>query len=158
MRLTKQFLAVFSLALSAACSAGAPMSDEAEIAGMLKTFLAGVDTREAHDRFWADDLIYTSSAGTRTDKSSIMAGFDAPADEADGAEQAGPSYGSENVVIKVHGDFAVIAFELVANMPASGETQAVTMRYLNTGTFLKRAGVWQVIAWQATKKALATAP
>ena len=116
--------------------------DEADLRMLLDDFLAGVSEAETHDRFWADDLIYTSSAGTRTSKAEIMKGFD----DEDADEEAGPSYGAEDVRIQLYGTTAVVAFRLVASAD-----DAETQQYLNTGTFLKRDGIWQVVAWQATK-------
>src|ERR1700688_358407 len=48
--------------------------DAAELTKLLKDFLAGASRNDAamHDRFWADDLIYTSSAGRRMGKADIM--------------------------------------------------------------------------------------
>ena len=121
----------------------ASADDRAVLATMLDNFLAGVEQAQVHDAFWAEDLVYTSSRGTRTNKAGIMASFDTPAQEG-GA--SGPEYTAENVDIRVYGETAVVAFTLVAH---SGTE---TSYYLNTGTFLKRQGVWQVVAWQATVK------
>ena len=55
--------------------------DTEDLTHLLNEFLAGVSEADTHDRFWADDLIYTSSNGTRTNKAEIMSGFDAPEDE-----------------------------------------------------------------------------
>ena len=55
-------------------SASVLASDETNIAKMLDEFLAGasVGSVEAHKRFWADELVYTSSAGARTNKAEIL--------------------------------------------------------------------------------------
>ena len=45
---------------------------------------------------------------------------------------------------------AVVAFRLVARTEHS-DGKVETDHYRNTGTFLRRNGKWQVIAWQATK-------
>ena len=41
--------------------------DSSEITRLLKNFLAGASRNDAamHDRFWAEDLIYTGSSGRR---------------------------------------------------------------------------------------------
>ena len=120
-------------------------ADADDLTAMLHDFLSGVDTAEAHDRFWADDLVYTSSSGTRTDKAEIMAGFSDT--QGEGSSDAGPEYGAEDVLINIYGTTtAVVAFRLVANNP-----DASVQNYLNTGTFVKRNGTWQVVAWQATR-------
>jgi len=122
-------------------------TDAEELTQMLHDFLAGVTKAETHDRFWADDLIYTSSRGTRTTKADIMSGF-AESDEGEGGEP-GPVFSAEDIQIHVYGDAAVVAFRLVATPPAGAEELGV-QNYLNTGTFLKRNGIWQAVAWQAT--------
>jgi hypothetical protein len=116
--------------------------DATTIAAILDDFLAGVNDAETHQRFWADDLIYTSSSGTRTNKAEIMQGFSDPA----GAD-AGTRYSAEDVRIQLYGTTAIVAFRLVA----SSEGDAMTQEYLNTGTFLYRNGLWQAVAWQATR-------
>jgi hypothetical protein len=55
--------------------------DAADLTRMLNEFLAGASINDAaaHDRFWAEDLIYTGSSGERIGKADIMSGFSAPA-------------------------------------------------------------------------------
>ncbi len=115
----------------------------ADLKQLLNQFLAGVTDADTHNRFWAEDLIYTSSRGTRTTKAEIMAGFDVTVVQAD---DGGPSYTAEDVQIQVYDDTAVVAFRLVATPPDGTQSQ----EYLNTGTFLRRDGKWQAVAWQAT--------
>src|SRR5919109_4386845 len=45
-----------------------------ELTNLLKEFLAGASRNDAatHDRFWAEDLIYTGSSGRRIGKADIM--------------------------------------------------------------------------------------
>ena len=119
---------------------------------MLHEFLAGASVGDvsAHDTFWSDDLIYTSSNGTRTDKATILDGMSQAADAAE-AEDSGPSviYTAEDVQIDVYGTTAVVAFKLVGTPQDDGD--AAINYYFNTGTFLKRDGAWSVVAWQATR-------
>jgi len=119
--------------------------DVEEITAMLHTFLAGAGDADVHERFWADDLVYTSSNGTRFGKRDITARF--ATEEADDAED-GPTvaYTGEDVNVQVFGTTAVVTFRLVGT-PGDGSTVS---RYFNTGTFLKRNGEWRVVAWQAT--------
>lgn len=140
---------VFSIAALVAQSATA--SDADELTSMLQDFLANSDKAAAHTSFWADDLVYSSSAGLRFGKADIMSGFESVGDDDDGSEDA-PSmvYSGEEVDVRLYGDTAVIAFKLVGR-PTNEEAGADVMYYYNTGTFLKRDGVWQVVAWQATK-------
>ena len=135
-------------ALLCVWSIGGWAGDVEDLASLLDDFLAHADEAPAHERFWADDLVYTSSAGTRTNKADILASFQVP----DPAEQRtnGPEYRAEDVDIRLYGDTAVVAFRLVG--AARDDTgKMVEQHYFNTGTFLKRDGSWRAIAWQATK-------
>ena len=55
-----------------ACSA-ATAADEEDLHRLLDEFLANADRVEMHEAFWADELVYTSSDGTRTNKQAIVA-------------------------------------------------------------------------------------
>ena len=133
--------------------------DTAELTRMLNEFLAGasVDDAAAHDRFWAEDLIYTSSSGERISKADIMSGLSAPSPASEEGGQAGKAatvYTAEDIRIHQYGDTAIVAFKLVGTTSAAGENTAAApevLYYYNTGTFLRRDGVWQVVAWQATR-------
>jgi len=123
--------------------------DADEILGMLDEFLANAYTASAHERFWADDLVYTSSRGTRTTKAEIMDSFEGAEDDVE--SEPGPVYSADEVQLKWYGDTAVVAFKLVG----TPQDDAPVEYYFNTGTFLKRDGEWRVVAWQATKIPLA---
>src|SRR5690242_3043880 len=49
--------------------------DAVELTRLLREFLEGASRNDlaAHNRFWADDLIYTSSSGRRLGKAEIIA-------------------------------------------------------------------------------------
>lgn len=121
---------------------------KAELEQLLDDFLQGasVNNAEMHDLFWAEDLIYTSSAGERTTKEEIMSSFDA--DQSSGSE-SDPQYGYEELQIHVYDDAAVVAFQLVGTVETAGTQEF--MRYYNTGTFMYRNNQWQAVAWQATR-------
>ena len=124
---------------------------------LLDDFLANAGAASAHERFWAEDLVYTSSDGTRRNKAEILAGMQEaeggpagePAEEL--ADTAAPTYSAEDVDIRVYGTTAVVAFRLVI-VPPSGSGEE-TRYNLNTGTFLKRNGMWKAVAWQSTRGA-----
>ncbi len=122
---------------------------QSALAAMLDTFLAGASAGEpaAHERFWADDLVYTSSNGTRTNKAAILES--ARAGAATQPETPPVVYTAEDVDIRVYGDAAVVAFRLVATPNGDGDAKVQT--YFNTGTFLERDGEWRAVAWQATR-------
>lgn len=123
--------------------------DAPELTRMLNEFLAGAGGSDpaVHDRFWADDVIYTRSAGVRTTKAEIMKGLSSAA-----APKSGDPvtvYTAEDVLIRQYGDMAIVAFRLVSNTTRADGTRTVGNN-LNTGVFLKRKGKWQVVAWQST--------
>ena len=122
--------------------------DAEDLESLLAEFLATSDQREAHVRFWSDDLIYTSSGGTRFGKDAILESFD---NESEDANDAPPAvvYSGDQVTIRIYGDMAVVAFRLVGT-PTDKDHSADVMYYFNTGTFQKRGGIWKAVAWQAT--------
>lgn len=127
-----------------------------QLTDMLNQFLAGASSNDAaaHERFWADDLIYTSSAGKRMTKADIMKSVTAPPSPGD--EQPTILYTAEQIIIHPYGNMAVVAFQLVgtsSEMGKDGSSTPKVSNFLNTGTFLQRDGVWQVVAWQATHMA-----
>jgi hypothetical protein len=137
------------LLVSLACVSSAQTAkDASELTRLLNEFLAGASRNDAvvHERFWADDLIYTRSAGVRINKAELMRGVrGAPARKADDPMT---TYTAEDIRIQQYGDTAVVAFRLVATMQKSATTEV--SNYLNTGTFVKRKGIWQAVAWQST--------
>ena len=144
-----RFIKAMLLVSIALTSQTAVASDVDELAGMLQEFLANSDKAAAHDRFWAEELVYSSSAGLRFGKADIMSGFDGASEEESGAPPA-IVYSGQEVDVRLYGDTAIVAFKLVGTPTDEGSGVDV-MYYYNTGTFLKRGGVWKVIAWQATK-------
>ena len=123
--------------------------DSAALTQLLKDFLEGASRSDAnvHDRFWAPDLIYTRSAGVRVGKADIMRDLrSAPPRK---PEDPTTTYTAEDIRIQQYRDVAIVAFRLVGTTDRSGQTEVIN--YLNTGTFLKRNGTWQVVSWQSTK-------
>lgn len=137
----------FLMGLLASLSMLSLADDKADLGSMLDAFLVGAGTNSVtqHDNFWAEDLIYTSSSGSRFGKSVIMDGLNEP-EEVGGAHV---SYRAEDVDIRVFDTTAIVAFKLVGEETLAGKTDVST--YFNTGTFLKRQGRWQAVAWQATR-------
>ena len=122
--------------------------DAPKLTRLLNEFLTGASKNDpaVHDRFWADDLIYTRSGGVRTNKAEIMNGLkNAPLKKPDDPVVV---YTAEDVRIQQYGDTAIVAFRLVATTKKEDTTEV--SNYLNTGTFLKRKGIWQAVAWQST--------
>jgi hypothetical protein len=124
-------------------------ADAGELTSLLKEFLAGASRNDAamHDRFWAEDVIYTGSGGRRRGKAEIMRDVHSAA-----APRAGDpttAYSAEDIRIQQYGKTAVVAFRLVGTTERNGRTEVAN--FLNSGTFLKRKGKWQVVNWQATR-------
>ena len=120
---------------------------EQEIRELLDNFLYGasVGDMKAHDRFWAEDLIYTSSSGERYGKDLIMNGFE------EGQtinEQPPVMYSAEDVVIRLYGNTAVLTFTLVAD--PQDDPNEPNSYYYNSGVLTRIGAQWKVINWQAT--------
>ena len=140
------FLLMLTLAVPAPLASA---RDAAALTALLNEFLAGASRNDAavHDRFWADDLIYTGSSGRRVGKADIMKDVRSAPPPAPGEPQ--PVFTAEDVRIQQYGNAALVAFRLVATTARAESTQVA--RYLNSGMFVKRGGRWQVVGWQATK-------
>ena len=118
-----------------------------ELTRLLNEFLSATSDPAMHDRFWADDLIYTRSAGRRVSKADILRDVrSAPAPNPGDPKSV---YTAEDVRIQQYGDTAIVAFQLVGTTNTEGVAQVA--RFLNSGTFVKRNGKWQAVNWQATR-------
>jgi ketosteroid isomerase-like protein len=146
----KRILLSFLLLLSISAHSAPPSPEVVELSKLLHDFLAGASKSDIamHDRFWADELIYTSALGRRKGKADIMSELRAEPAAAPKPEEGTTVYTAEEVRIKEYGETAIVAFRLVATTDKAG-TKTVA-NYLNTGTFLRRDGKWQAVAWQAT--------
>ena len=150
-------LALAALLLPVAGTA-APQSagDEAtkqKLTAMLRQFLvdAAQGNAPGFESFFADHVIYTRSAGVVTNKAEIMKNV---ANLRPTAESKS-TYSAEDITVHDYGDTTIVAFQLVARTEhADGRVE--TGNYRNTGTFLRRNGRWQVVAWQSTKMPEAT--
>jgi len=143
-------LTTVSLLLVATALPAQTAPDAAELTKLLEDFLAGASKNDIamHDRFWADELVYTSALGRRKGKADIMRELRAETGATPKPEEGTAVYTAEDIRIQQYGDTAIVAFRLVATTDKAG-TKTVA-NYFNTGTFLKRNGKWQVVAWQAT--------
>jgi len=122
-----------------------------EITTMLMTFLTPAVNNSAagHERFWADDLVYTSSAGKVMSKGDILKSFaEEPKAKADSQAKPGPVFTAEDILVRPYGDMAALTFRLVKRDP-----DGKISYFRNSGTFLLRNGKWQAITWQATRVA-----
>ncbi len=131
------------------------VNDKETLKVLLSDFLKHQSLKH-HNDFWADDLIYTSSDGTRFDKKFIMDGMSSEKkSEKDTGEgrtsdaESTTTFSAEEIDIRVYNKTAIVAFKLVGIEVKADTTTHVY--YFNTGTFLKRNDQWQAVAWQATK-------
>lgn len=143
----KYILLLVALIVASSTTSAGTDSDEMALTAMLNEFLAGasVNDTHAHDRFWAEELVYTSSRGLRFGKAEIMDGLGSDGE----SEREEPSvvYSAEDIRIRQYGDTAVVAFRLLGTLQ---DDSGDVLEYFNTGTFVKRSGEWRVVAWQAT--------
>lgn len=147
--MTKVAAATMLLMIMVSTALAQTTPDAAELTKLLNDFLAGASRNDpaVHERFWADDLIYTRSAGRRVTKADILRDLrNAPAPKPDDPKTV---YTAEDVRIQQYGDTAIVAFRLVATTDTDGVQQVQNL--LNSGTFLKRNGKWQVVNWQSTR-------
>ncbi len=142
-----------TIAISQEATPKAEAQAESEITALVNEFLANVDQRAAHDRMWAADLVYTSSAGKVSSKADILRGFDAEANAGAEPAEPGPSYSAEDILVRPYGDSAALTFRLVAHA-ADGSRSF----FRNSGMLLRRQGQWQVVTWQATREPEEPAP
>lgn len=129
-----------------------------QLTAMLNQFLddASNGNRDGFDRFFADDVIYTGSNALVRHKPDIMKNVGSMKPTPDKKT----TYSAEDVTVHDFGDAAVVAFRLIARTETKNAAgpHVETESYRNTGTFARRNGRWQVVAWQATKILKAAAP
>jgi hypothetical protein len=119
---------------------------------MVRDFLAAVPKGDPQvfNNFFADDVIYTRSAGVTVDKSEILHNIGVRA-----VNEPQATYEGDDFTVHLYGDAAVVNFRLIQHNEKDGKQE--TNYFRNTGTFLKRNGKWQVVAWQATRVPAETA-
>src|SRR5687768_6318976 len=113
MTMNRAFLLFISVLFFGGSLAAQSAKSTAELNTLLKEFLVGAGKNDAaiHERFWAEDLIYTRSAGARITKEELMKGVrSAPAPKEDDPVT---EYSAEDVQIRTYGSTAVVAFKLV---------------------------------------------
>jgi len=143
----KLVLIVLVVALALPCFA-AKQSTADQLTALLHYFLEGVSKNDnsVYDRFFADDLIYTRSAGVTITKADILKSLAEPTPP----DAPKTAYGADDLTVHAYGNMAVMNFRLIQHL-TNKDGSSETHYYRNTGTFLKRNGRWQVVAWQATR-------
>jgi hypothetical protein len=112
----------------------------------VRSFLANVPRNDpkVFEDFFADDVIYTRSAGVTVTKPEILKNIDVRKTNDPQAR-----YEADDFTIHSYGEAAVVNFRLIMHNVVDGKPE--TFYFRNTGTFMKRNGKWQAIAWQATR-------
>jgi hypothetical protein len=129
-----KFLLLLSLVVGfLGASPARAATDSADIETRIRTLLVDFHTYNSdparHAAFWAEDLIYTSSAGAVRTKPLIMESTRAASAKADPSQPAA-KYAAEDVKVRY--------------------PDGRVLRYRNSGTFVPRENRWQAVAWQAT--------
>lgn len=125
----------------------AAKATEQQLLNKLDAFLFGASINDAsvHNTFWHEDLVYTSSGGTRFGKAELMKGVRETG--AVDKSEVTTWFSSKNVEVRLYDHLAIVNFKLVA------KTDEGEKYYLNSGTFIKENDQWQAVNWQATKAA-----
>lgn len=113
-----------------------------QVTQLVRDFLANVPKNDpkVFETFFADDVIYTRSAGVTVSKADILKNIDTRA-----VTEPGSTYDADDFTVHPYGEMTVVNFRLVQHNGSQ------TSYFRNTGTFLKRNGKWQAVAWQATR-------
>lgn len=130
----------------AATMTAADQATARHVEQMVRNFLADVPKgdRKVFEGFFAEDVIYTRSTGVTVDRPEILKNIDVRA-----ANEPQATFEADGFTVHPYGETAVVNFRLVMHNVVNGKPETAYFR--NTGTFLKRNGKWQVVAWQATR-------
>lgn len=117
-----------------------------QVTQLVRDFLANVPKNDpkVFQEFFADDVLYTRATGLTVTKADILKNIDVRA-----TSDPQMTFEGDDFTVHPYGELAVVNFRLIAHNVENGK--ATTAYYRNTGTFLKRNGKWQAVAWQATK-------
>jgi ketosteroid isomerase-like protein len=127
-------------------AAGPQDATAQQVTQLVRDFLSNVPKNDpkVFQEFFADDVIYTRAVGVTVAKADILQNIDARA-----ATDPTAKFEADDFTVHPYGEMAVVNFRLIAHNTENGKP--TTVYYRNTGTFLKRNGKWQAVAWQATK-------
>src|SRR4029077_559874 len=127
-------------------AAGPQDATTQQVTQLVRNFLANVPKNDpkVFQEFFADDVIYTRSAGVTVTKADILKNIDVRA-----TNEPQATFDADDFTVHPYGEMAVVNFRLIMHNTEGGK--ATTSYFRNTGTFLKRNGKWQAVAWQATK-------
>ena len=126
--------------------AGSQDATTQQVTQLVRDFLANVPKNDpkVFQEFFADDVIYTRATGLTVSKVDILRNIDVRS-----TNDPQMTFEGDDFTVHPYGEMAVVNFRLIAHNTENGKP--TTVHYRNTGTFLKRNGKWQAVAWQATK-------
>ena len=90
----------------------------------------------------ADDLTYTHSSGALDDKSKFLESLKS-------GKLKYTSIEPSDVQARAYGSTAVVIGQVKVALVSGGQPKDMVLRFLDVWT--KRAGKWQMVAWQSTK-------
>ena len=127
-------------------NAGPQDTTTQQVTQLVRDFLANVPKNDpkVFQEFFADDVIYTRAVGVTVAKADILKNIDVRA-----TNEPQATFDADDFTVHPYGEMAVVNFRLIMHNNEGGK--ATTSYFRNTGTFLKRNGKWQAVAWQATK-------
>ena len=139
-------LPMMALAQANKPAAGPQDATTQQVTQLVRDFLANVPKNDpkVFQEFFADDVIYTRAVGVTVAKADILKNIGVRA-----ANDPQATYDADDFTVHPYGEMAVVNFRLIMHNTENGK--ATTTYFRNTGTFLKRNGKWQAVAWQATK-------
>ena len=139
-------LPMMALAQANKPAAGPQDATTQQVTQLVRDFLANVPKNDpkVFQEFFADDVIYTRAVGVTVAKADILKNIGVRA-----ANDPQATYEADDFTVHPYSEMAVVNFRLIMHNTENGK--ATTAYFRNTGTFLKRNGKWQAVAWQATK-------
>ncbi|RUO20214.1 nuclear transport factor 2 family protein [Aliidiomarina haloalkalitolerans] len=137
----------FVIAISSHAYADTPDSAGAKAAVDHFLYGASINDAQIHGAFWADDLTYTSSRGTRFGRAELMSGMQGTTPIAE--DQVTTWFSAEDVELKTYGETVIVNFTLISKN-TDGD---VIGRHYNSGVLVFRDNRWQAVNWNATAAA-----
>ena len=98
----------------------------------------------ALERLLSDDLIYTHASGWRQTKAEFLASIRS-------GELLYHFFASDDLNVRSYGNVVLVTGHAAAKVRAKGQELNVSLLYLEA--YVKQDGLWQLVAWQATRVA-----
>ena len=129
-----------------AAEKAAPAAAEQELTRLSEQYVAALKGGDAAalERIWADDLTFVNSAGAVQTKAQRLADIRSGANKFDTLDPAQQTW-------RVYGDAAVMTTLTTVKGQYGG--QEASGQYRVTQVYVRRGGVWQIVAIQMTRAA-----